>query len=145
MKTRLINHKMLSDKPHFEKIIICQLTTENWLLTNTFMSTNVSHHLCFYLFIFPTHIYHKQYKYLMISGLFIMLLWKLHFNLMLLSLFYHTFYTCCTQKLTKLTHSGVFRQASGQPQYYNFNGFLGQVINFSCLACLILVKIYILL
>ncbi len=62
-KKWLTKHKMLSDKPHFENINICQLTTENWLLTNTFMSTNVPHHLCFFLFIFPTHIYHKQYKY----------------------------------------------------------------------------------
>ncbi len=80
---------MLSVKLHFENIIIFELTTENWFLTNTFKSTNVPHHLCFFLFIFPTHIYH----YLMISSLFIALLWKLFLNLMLLSLFYHTFYT----------------------------------------------------
>ncbi len=75
------------------------LWSENWLLTNTFMSTNAPHHLCFFLVIFPTHIYHKQYKYLMISSLFITLLWKCFFSLMLLLLFCHTFWSFFGVKL----------------------------------------------
>ncbi len=51
---------MLTDKPHFENIIISQFITETWLLTNTFMSINGQHHQCFFLFIFATHIYHKS-------------------------------------------------------------------------------------